>query len=141
MKLKTEENFLIELPNSFREFLIETNGGAVEKNISTKIEFLGGAEIQYFLRDYSVDDIPTITEFANLGRFTYPYEFLPIAYDYGGGVILIGILGEWRGKIIIRHGYEFNDSTGVSEWEYRVIEDNFSTFFESLESGDEYFFD
>jgi len=95
-----EDEHHFEFPEEYRNFLMRHNGGYPNPNIFRMM--IRGEKnegmIHRFLR-ISHSEIDGIYHYINIYKKRIPDDFLPIAYDPGGNLILIGILGNRRGKI------------------------------------------
>jgi SMI1 / KNR4 family (SUKH-1) len=97
---RLEQKFGCALPDSYRRFLIEFNGGKPERRVFTFIERgrESVAAIRYFYADcdsraYSIEEKLRIYS----GRI--PEGYLPIACDSFGNLLLLSVSAQHHGEI------------------------------------------
>lgn len=132
----SETTWGVDLPTSYRQFLLRTNGGSPEAyrfkfKASTK-----GSNIRFFLgvtddRDVSID--------AYLKRFKgrLPSRFFPIGFDSGGNLICISVSESDLGKIYFwDHELEADTEEGEDPETAKntvLIADSFDQFLAGLQ--------
>lgn len=87
------------LPDDYRAFLIEHNGGQPEPSLFTISEEEGSDVVQEFL---GLHDGPRFLQLDNTWadhREWMPETLLPIALDPGGNMVCLGVSGEERGAV------------------------------------------
>ncbi len=97
---RLESDYNIKLPEEYKNFLLKFNGGYPEPNIfsMTMNDQNNDGMIHRFLR-VNHDEVDGIYYYLELYKERIPEEFLPIAYDPGSNLILIGISKSNHGKI------------------------------------------
>ncbi|MFD3162899.1 SMI1/KNR4 family protein [Herpetosiphon sp. NSE202] len=135
-----EQELGCRLPEDYRAFLLEHNGGQPELtvfNMHSNLMPDDQSIIHYFL---SLDPAAESSEIRQVIR-TYtkyetriPAELLPIAHDLGGNLICLGIRGEQRGKVYFwDHEFELEaEEMGDLYYNVSCCSPSFQAFVESL---------
>ncbi len=97
--LEVERRLGIELPQKYRGFLLENNGGYPELPVFQMAETgeLGVIQQLFCIAPESPDDIVRANERYH-GRL--PKSVLPIGYDPGGNLLVIGVSGLMEGRVL-----------------------------------------
>lgn len=104
-----EEQFNIKLPYDYREFMMENNGGTpegnwgfkfVETNTSKETEsIINYFEVIYPEQTTEIDDLKEgyidLLESNQISN-----ELIPIADDPFGNILLLGVKGDYYGKVV-----------------------------------------
>ncbi|MEP3278567.1 MAG: SMI1/KNR4 family protein [Stappiaceae bacterium] len=130
--LKFEKSIGIELPEKYREFLSTYNGGQPDPNAFLYKDKSQGSLVDYFL---GLD----VAGRANLERYYHRYKdripgrFIPIAYDPGGNLIVIGTAGETNGQIFFwDHEMEAEEDEQPDMSNMHLVADSFEEFLAEL---------
>lgn len=130
--LKLEKDFRVKLPEDYKDFLIQYNGGDVDD------AYLYVKDLdEYMLMGY-LSGIDVEAEFADIAKFNDEYhEDIPkksilIGSDEGEGWILLVCDGENNGVWYYDHSYFFDPST--DELNTYFICETFSDFIKMLET-------
>lgn len=127
-----EKKFSIKLPKSYKDFLLSSNGGCPEPDTFVFEDESDGSIVDYFLgidlQEYYYNLGYTFETFRN----RIPRNFLPIACDPGGNLILIGWSQKELGKIYFwDHEFEANDCEPDMS-NMHLISQDFESFLNSL---------
>jgi hypothetical protein len=128
--LRFEQNFSIELPDDYKNFLLQYNGGIPDKLILS-VEKYGDSILKelYGIVDEQIRDIPSNIKTYN-NRI--PSEFIPIGCDQLGNQIIMGVGTKYKHKIYFWwHEGESESEKPVYSNIY-LISENFTSFIESL---------
>jgi SMI1-KNR4 cell-wall len=97
---RLEQKLGYALPESYRQFLLQFNGGKPEKRLLTFVErdHEATAAIKYFFADC---DIGLYSIEVKLKTYSgrIPEGYLPIACDSFGNLLLLSLSGEHRGEV------------------------------------------
>ena len=122
------------LPNDYRRFLAETNGGHPEPS---KFVFLtpdgnSDSALRYFLTLNSGEELYTIREYMDRYEDRFPKGVLPIACDSFGNVVLIDVAAKAYGSVYFwDHEKESMDEP---TWEnVSDVAPSFTAFVDALE--------
>ena len=91
------------LPEDYVSFLLETNGGAADSAHCVFDIHTNGRPnttiLNCFLSVADPDEASDLAERWDLSRRWLPPELMPIAYDDGGGSVLLALDGRHRGEV------------------------------------------
>ena len=127
-----EELWGFHLPNDYRKYLLETNGGEPEKTLFVIDAEYGESTIDIFfgIKKGINDNILLKQKYANV---RFPDNFLPIARESFGNLILLAVKNPDRGKIFFwDHELEADDGEVPDYSNLTLIAPDFQTFFNSL---------
>ena len=127
------EGFLgLRLPEDYRRYLLNTNGGKPEKNLFP-IPGQGDDAVNRFFSLISKNKEETIPYQLNNYKNRMPSEMLPIGNDAGGNVITLSMKGKNRGSIFFwDHDKESDEEPQPYYENLTLIADSFSLFLENL---------
>lgn len=136
--LKALEHYWeINLPSSFRDFLLKNNGGEPAKNFFLFKGSDSGSDVQSFLGIYPRTH-NNLLEYLKTYESRIPNHLFPIAYDSFGNLILISVKNPDRGKIYFwDHEMEVDEGKTPDYSNLTLIADSFEEFIENLRSEDE----
>ena len=116
--LNLENDLGLELPTEYKEFLLKNNGGYVSEFLCTpnfiEVDILTQSK---YLQSINVDKFYSLAEieeeiFDNKEDTVFPQEYIPIAYDSCGNIILLNAKkGEAYGNIFFAN-HELYDENG-----------------------------
>ncbi len=138
-ELESAEKILgTRLPETYRSFLLEINGGyPSERNVGFPLRS-GGSTLNFFYgigMEDEWDDLVFFTQIAR-ERHNMPETLVPIAVDDGGEFICLGVAGDEIGKVYFRENDRVPDDPNPKPWArmkgYVRIADSFSEFLASL---------
>lgn len=122
-----EQEYDIALPKQYVEFLIEYNGGFPQESGFKISDDEGESLVNKF---YGIGDMK-----SNLGKVfeilegEIPEDFISIANDPAGNEILLGVSGEYQGKVY----FWIHDRVPEEEMDNMfILADSFSEFFDNL---------
>lgn len=122
-----EQDYDITLPNQYVDFLLEYNGGFPQES-NFKISNDGGESLVN--KFYGIGDMK-----SNLGKVfevlegEIPEDFISIANDPAGNEILLGINGEYQGKLY----FWIHDIEPEEDMDNMfILADSFVEFFNNL---------
>ena len=127
------------LPEQYKRFLLENNGGYPEP-ASFKITWSGQpwgdqwdvGSVHYFLPVYEGDD-PNFLDYFEIYKNRVPEDTIPIAYDPGGNLILLGISGDSRGKVFFwMQDFETDEDRPADYSNVGFVANSFQEFIDSL---------
>ncbi len=123
-----------ELPEDYRAFLLEVNGG---QTADTHADFAKGVVNQRFSLNESADESDLLTSFDDLQKDLPSLPRLYIGHDDGGARLLLALDGDHRGEVWLqviearRH-----DANPRVLWhdrrDFTKIADSFTAFMASL---------
>lgn len=134
-----EEHFNLELPQDYRLFMIEHNGGRPEEDWVFDFIEAGseGATSSVLCDFYFIDriDNDSLYSIASLYQFLVeeeliPPSLLPIACDPGGNYLLLCVSERDYGKVCFGNHELADSETGY--YIMSLIADSFTEFIESL---------
>lgn len=130
-----EKELGIELPNSYKEFLLTYNGGRPEPAMFPIVgegDDTDGSIIAYFL-GIKEGEFSSLTRYKRFIGDRVPKEFLPIAQDVGGNLVCLCTKGKDKGKIYFWDHEEESDIDGFPTYDnlYFVAND-FEEFLNSV---------
>ena len=133
---KTRFKYGLRFPSDYREFLLNFNGGRPDK---WEFRFKGKRTytecVHYFL---SMSDDPDISFHVYFQRYKVDDKCLadgliPVAFDPGGNLICLSILGEKQGGVFFWDHETETSGRGERGENLRVITDSFREFIDGLE--------
>ena len=108
MRLRTG----IVLPESYKDFLLQFNGGAPSPDMLEVPNWYGGATcLAYFFGLYEGDTYNLEKTYRGAAEYL-PDGFLPIAEDSGGNLICLGIKSRKKNKVYFWDHEDMLDSEG-----------------------------
>ena len=124
-----ERELGVRLPDDYRSFLFQFNGGQPTPDA---FRFKGGSDgslVNIFFGINHPDQQHDLVRVWRDNRRVLSADLLPIGYDAGGSLILLGIGGKRRGRVF----FEFRDQAGedddpMSEEFIGEIGDSFAAF-------------
>ena len=136
----TERRLGVTLPEDYKAFLQEQNGGEPEPNFLEGGEDIGGAHVRYFLSAgpsgiEGLEDLESVRwEYSRDGDADYVLDtsVLPIGQDAFGNLICLKVSGEDYGAVYIWDHEEADDAEA-----YARATGSFNAFFEALRPEDE----
>jgi hypothetical protein len=135
-----EQLWGFRLPNEYKNFLIEYNGGEpVPNGFSFKNLPENGSYIDVFFGILKHDNNNLLVN-MEMYKNRIPNNFIPIGDDPGGNLILISVKNKDRGKIYFwDHEMEANTEAGeIADYtNLTLIADSFDEFMNGLHSFDE----
>lgn len=127
----------INLPQPFRSFLIQTNGGEPKNALFNFKNEKEGSDVRAFLGIYPDPPI-NLLAFLKTYRNRIPDNTFPIAYDSFGNLILISVKNADRGKIYFwDHEREAGDGEIPDYSNLTLIADSFDDFINNLKSEED----
>ena len=131
------------IPEPYRSFLKETNGGQIAAGpycyYFTSHRGEDGSFVRYFLRLMPEDAIGTISDLLCDQGYWYPPAMLPIAQDGFGNALLLGLATPYLGEIFFwQHDYdgdEDNPWDGTS-WVAESFDGFLNKLFDDASSND-----
>lgn len=121
-----------KLPISYRNFLMSFNGGNINPCDFNFMNKNYGGNVNTFFKINSKDHDDWVENF-NLYKHRIPLNFIAIANDNFGNLILLGIKGKDREKIYFwDHEFEVDDGEIASYDNLSLISNNFEIFLNSL---------
>lgn len=111
----------IVLPQEYRNFLLQSNGGAPEPDsfdVPGWTHKASGMQRFFGIRKGDVNDLDRTCE---VYRDRIPNELLPIASDSFGNIIAIGIRGQRRAKIYFWDHEDELDENGLHRQDYSNV--------------------
>lgn len=122
-----EQEYDVTLPKQYVDFLLENNGGYPQESNFKISEGEGESLVNKF---YGIGDMKgNLAKVFDILEGEIPEGFLSVANDPGGNEILLGISGEYRGKVYFWiHDIEPEDEMGNMFF----LADSFSEFFSNL---------
>ena len=130
-----ENYFNIKLPESYRQYLLEVNGGMGKRNI-----FLfpntcnNGSSISHWYGIRSDPHFSLLQEMYDRG-VRYPEHFISICEDVFGNKLLLSLKGPDYGKIYFWDHEQETDTPDYSN--LTLIADSFDEFINGLKSEEE----
>ncbi|MFS0765701.1 MULTISPECIES: SMI1/KNR4 family protein [Peribacillus] len=122
-----EQEYDVTLPKQYVDFLLEYNGGYPQESSFKISDDEGESLVNKF---YGIRDMK-----SNLGKVfevlegEIPEDFISIANDPGGNEILLGVSGEYQGKVYFWfHDIELEDEMG----NMFILADSFDEFLNNL---------
>lgn len=121
-----EQEYEVTLPKQYVDFLLEYNGGFPQKSNFKLPDDEGESLVNKF---YGIGDMK-----SNLGKVfvvlegEIPEDFISIGNDPGGNEILLGVNGEYQGKVYFWiHDIEPDEMDNMF-----ILAGNFTEFFNNL---------
>lgn len=122
-----EQEYEVTLPKQYVDFLLEYNGGFPQKSNFKLPDDDGESLVKKF---YGIGDMK-----SNLGKVfmvlegEIPEDFISIGNDPGGNEILLGVNGEYQGKVY----FWIHDIEPEDEMDNMfILAGNFTEFFNNL---------
>lgn len=138
-----EETLLIELPEPYRNFMLQNNGGTPESELTFEFVdgdngFTSGSTVAEFLVIYPFGEISLYNDIkisydSMLEEEEISANYLPIAIDEVDNSILISVEGEDYGKIYYANHELIDTKTGISA--INLIANSFTEFLNILKSN------
>jgi hypothetical protein len=122
----------INLPESYKKFLMEFNGGRPVPSSFNFKDGTNGSTVDWFLGLHG-DEYTGLPKVLKIYEKRIPHNYFPIAIDPGDNLICISVQGPDRGSIHF-WDHEMESRTDAS-YDYSntiPIADNFDEFIESL---------
>ena len=131
---QAESRLGVTLPDDYKSFLQQQNGGEPEGNFLEGGDDIGGAHVRYFLSAgpngiEGLEDLESVRwEYSPDGNADYVLDpsVLPIAQDAFGNLICLKVSGEDYGAVYIW------DHEKVGAEAYTRVTGSFNEFFERL---------
>ena len=137
--LKTIEMYLeFKFPEQYKIFLINHNGGEIDKKIFCfKNDSTDGSVLDR-LFGFVPNEYKNILVYYRIYKNRIPKYMFPIGYDPFSNLIILSIKGVDRGKVYFwDHDFEVEDGVEPDYSNLTLIADSFDEFINSLESDDE----
>ena len=137
---QAESRLGVTLPDDYKAFLRQQNGGKPELNFLEGGDDIGGAHVRYFL-SAGPNEIEGVRDFEFVAwRFSPEGDadhvldprVLPIGEDAFGNLICLVVSGEDYGAVYIWDHEEADDDEA-----YTLVTDSFREFFERLRPEEE----
>ena len=122
-----EREYNVTLPKEYIDFLLKYNGGHPQESNFKITNDEGESLVNKF---YGIGDMKSnLAKVFEVLEGEIPEDFVSIANDPGGNEILLGVSGEYQGKIYFWiHDIEPDDDMG----NMFILADSFSEFFDNL---------
>jgi hypothetical protein len=120
------------LPKDYKNFLLKFNGGVPNKNYFYFKDSDFGSQVDYF---FGVKKDENFNLLMNIKMYEerIPQNFIPIADDPGGNLVLISVKGPDRGKVYFwDHEMEADEGEKPDYSNLTLIADSFDEFINSL---------
>lgn len=129
------------LPQDYREFIFKYNGGYPVPDVFGFMDEIKGrmdaSDVNRFL-SIGIGGYESIENYLNVYSGRVPCEYLPVAHDSGGNLILIKVLGEGVGGVFFwDHEQEVDSGEKASEYNIYSVSDSFNGFLSSLHDVEE----
>jgi hypothetical protein len=105
----------IKLPESYRRFILEQNGGEPDPNYFEINGFEGGGSLLDYLADIAPDSTGGLDKLIDMFPGRLPAGFIPIGLDPGGSLICLGLNAPCEGKIYYWDHEMALDSKGLNK--------------------------
>lgn len=131
--LTLEQQLGIRLPDGYREFLLEHNGGRPEPNVFPIQDGKGGDSVlDWFLR-IQEGNLYDILDTLDTFRGRIPTNFLPIAVDAFGNLLCLSIQEPDLGKIFFwDHEKELEQYRRPGETNIALVANSFAELLDNL---------
>ena len=130
-----EDSWGFRLPDDYRRFLLQFNGGRPHPRYFEFKDHEGGSSVHSFLgfnEDYNRNLVKKLQMFKD----RLPARFFPVAYDDGGNQICLSISGNDRGKVYFwDHELQADQTVGESPENadnIMLVADSFEEFLNGL---------
>jgi hypothetical protein len=122
-----EHEYDVKLPKQYVDFLLEYNGGYPQESSFKISDDEGESLVNKF---YGIGDMKSnLAKVFEILEGEIPEDFVSIANDPAGNEILLGVSGEYQGKVYFwNHDIEPEDEMG----NMFILADNFAEFFNNL---------
>lgn len=124
-----EREMGVRLPDDYRSFLLRFNGGQPTPDAFL---FRGGSDgslVNIFFGVNHPDPRHDLVRVWRDNRRVLPPDLLPIGYDAGGSLLLVGVSGERRGRVYFEfHELAGEDDDPMNEESMGDIADSFTDF-------------
>ncbi|MGE7184012.1 SMI1/KNR4 family protein [Peribacillus sp. NPDC006672] len=122
-----EQEYDITLPKQYVDFLLEYNGGYPQESNFRISDDEGENLVNKF---YGIGDMKNnLAKVFEVLEGEIPEDFISIANDPGGNEVLLGVSGEYQGKVYFWvHDIETEDEIG----NMYILADSFARFFNNL---------
>ncbi len=138
-KLKEfEQTYGVKLPVDYRSFLLKYNGGSPEPEIVDFIQY-GESQsdiVNYLCGIHNGEYWASLEWHMNMFKGRILAEFIPIGYDPGGNLYLLGVEGEHLGRVYF---WDHENEAGIFDEEpsfknMSFIANSFTEFLDQLYS-------
>lgn len=120
------------LPEDYRQFLLEHNGGQPEPAFFWIQQPVDGSRVLRFYALFEGSLLPSLNAYAGPERYGIPASLLPIADDGLGNLICIGIEAPIYGAILFLDHDRFSPNDGDESRGITRLSDSFTAFLQSL---------
>lgn len=130
-----EKYWEINLPKTYRDFLLKYNGGKCGPNHFIFKESLGGSSVRYFFGLVENNSMNLMEEIKTYHK-RIPGNMFPMGNDHCSNLVLLSVKGPDRGKIYFwDHEQEADTDRGEAPnySNLTLIADSFEEFIASLE--------
>ena len=129
-----ESHLDTRLPEKYREFLLRHNGGCPETDVFPLT--IQGVQVDGVIQRFlsiGTETEESIWRYLEIYNDRIPRDLIPIAYDPGGNLILLGISGQTAGHIYFwDHESEAEEGEEPSYSNVYFTSDSFSSFMQNL---------
>lgn len=129
--VNVENQLSIKLPDSYREFLKKYNGGYPQPDGFDFADGEDGSSVDKFL-EVSDSKNEGLINYFNTYKERIPKNYIPIAKDPGGNLILIGINGEKAEVYFWDHENEADDGDVPGMQNMHLVALNLDDFINNL---------
>jgi hypothetical protein len=127
----------IIIPDVYKKFLIEYNGGRPENSLIYFLENKNGTILSCIF-GFTKDRYCSLRRYNSTYAGRIPRNTLAIADDVGGNVIVMSVSGDDYGKIYFwDHEMEFDQGVEPDYANLTLVADSFDEFINNLKSEDE----
>ncbi len=105
----------ISYPESYKKFLLQSNGGEPVINVFEIPNWIGARSCVNVLFGIHDEEYDNLEEYADSLAGRLPKGFVPIGDDPGGNLLCIGTEDEYRGKIYFWDHEDELDEEGLSK--------------------------
>ncbi len=129
--LTFEQKHNVQIPEAYRKFLLQYNGGYPDPNCFD-IKKRGGSIMDCFYGLKADSNIRDMEQKSGVFKNRVPDKFIIIGGDQLGNLILIGVEGKYQDKVYFWDHEEESDTDKPIYSNIYPIAKNFDTFFSSL---------